>query len=263
MLVVPLHVLHVLHGDSCGLQCVVQRLSAELPGNRHFRRLVTLGVIMSDVVRQYYDETELEEWDRLASPYRRFELLSTLRLVDEFFPPSGRVADVGGGPGRYTIELLQRDYRVTLIDLSEANVRFARDRLAERGLSAESVHVADARTLPMLATASFDAALELGPMYHIIDAGERRRTLAELYRILKPGSPAIVGFINPWGVLRGGLTEFPQSYSDAPLLRQLLSTFVKAGKPDMFTESVFLTPPQALAELRSSGFAVECRAGVE
>lgn len=218
---------------------------------------------MSDVVREYYNEAVIEEWERLAKPYPRFELLSTLRLVDEFFPHSGRVADIGGGPGRYTIELLQRGYQVTLIDLSEANADFARDKLCELELAPEAVHAADARSLPMLGTASFDAALELGPMYHIVDAEERARALAELYRILKLGAPAIVGFINPLGVLRGGLTEFPSCYSDAPHIRQLLEQYVKAGKQDAFTESTFLTPPQALAELRSAGFAVECRAGVE
>jgi SAM-dependent methyltransferase len=205
----------------------------------------------------------IEEWERLAKPYPRFELLSTLRLVDEFFPHSGRIADIGGGPGRYTIELLQRGYDVTLIDLSEATARFASDKLRELELTPEAVHAADARSLPILETASFDAALELGPMYHIVEAAERRRALDELHRILKPGAPAIVGFINPWGVLRGGLTEFPASYSDGPHIRHLLNQYVQAGKQDAFTEPTFLTPPQALAELRSAGFAVECRAGVE
>ena len=218
---------------------------------------------MSEVVREYYDEQVLEEWERLERAYPRFELLSTLRLVEEFFPASGRIADIGGGPGRYTIELLQRGYHVTLIDLSEGAAMFARAKLEELGLIPEAVHIADARELPMLETASFDAALHLGPMYHIVDPDERQRALAELHRILKPGAPAIVGFINPWGVLRGGLTEFPDSYSDEPHIRQLIETFVQVGEQRAFTEAAFITPPRALAELRAAGFAVECRAGVE
>ena len=51
------------------------------------------------------------------------------RLVEEYFPPSGRVADIGGGPGRYAIELLRLGFRVTLFDLSEGTVSFARARL--------------------------------------------------------------------------------------------------------------------------------------
>jgi hypothetical protein len=64
-------------------------------------------------------------------------------------------------------------------------------------------------------------------------------------------------------VLRGGLTEFPSVYSDERMIRNLLETWVQTGPQEAFTEAVFLTPPQAIAELRDAGFAVECRAGVE
>ena len=218
---------------------------------------------MTDVVRAYYDENVQAEWERLERPYPRFELLSTLRLIEEFFPPSGRIADIGGGPGRYTIELLRRGFQVTLVDLSEANAAFARARLAELGLTAEGVHTADARDLSALSSRSFDAALLLGPLYHIIEPDGRRAALSEVHRILRPGAPAIVGFINPWGVLRGGLTEFPGLYADASHIRPLLETAIQAGAQEAFTEAAFLSPPQALEELREAGFAVECRAGVE
>jgi len=218
---------------------------------------------MSEIVREYYDREVEQEWERLGRAYARLELVSTLRLVEEFFPSEGRIADIGGGPGRYTIELLRRGYRVTLIDLSEAAVAFARGKLRELALEAETLHAADARHLPMIEDASIDAVLCLGPMYHLVDAADRRLALDEVHRILKPGAPAIVGFINPWGVLRGGLTEFPALYSDEALIHRLLDTWVQEGPQDAFTEAAFLTPPQALAELRDAGFAVECRAGVE
>ena len=218
---------------------------------------------MSEIVREYYDREVEQEWERLGRAYARLELVSTLRLVEEFFPSDGCIADIGGGPGRYTIELLRRGYRVTLIDLSEAAVTFARDKLRELALDAEALHAADAQHLSMLEDASFDAVLCLGPLYHLVDANRRRRALAEIHRILKPCAPAIIGFINPWGVLRGGLTEFPSLYADETLIRHLLESWVQEGPQEAFTEAAFLTPPQALAELRDAGFAVECRAGVE
>jgi len=218
---------------------------------------------MSEVVRKYYDEQVDDEWERLARPYRRLELGSTLRLIEEYFPESCHVADIGGGPGRYTIELLRLGHRVTLVDLSKKAISFARERLDELGLRAEAIHCADARSLPDLLTSGFDAALHLGPMYHIVSADDRKRALSELHRILRPGAPAIVGFINPWGVLRSGLTEFPSFYSDYQSASTLLETYHKQGEQAAFTESVFLTPPKALRELRDAGFAVVARAGVE
>jgi len=72
-----------------------------------------------------------------------------------------------------------------------------------------------------------------------------------------------VGYVNPWGLLRSGLTEFPNLYANEPLIRQLFGTFVQTGEQSAFTEAVFISPTQATEELRSCGFAVECRAGVE
>ena len=217
---------------------------------------------MSEVVKRYYDGQVETEWARLEKAYRRLELVSTLHLVGEYFPRTGHVADIGGGPGRYTIELLRLGYRVTLVDLSAKAVAFAREKLAELGLHAEAC-CGDARELGDLATSGFDAALHLGPMYHIVTAEDRTTALAELRRILKPGAPAIVGFINPWGVLRSGLTEFPELYANYDVVHELTDTCVQEGEQREFTEAAFITPPQAVRELRDAGFAVVTRAGVE
>ncbi|MEN6370136.1 MAG: methyltransferase domain-containing protein [Thermotogota bacterium] len=218
---------------------------------------------MSEVVRDYYNREVDSEWERLSRPHGRLEMESTLRLIGEHFPPAGRVADIGGGPGRYAIELLRHGYRVTLVDLAERNVKFAQAKLAELGLTADAVVCADARDLSFLAAESFDAALVLGPMYHLVEEADRRTALLELRRILKPGAPAIVGFINPWGVLRAGLGEFPELYVDDTLIRQLLSTCAQVGEQRAFTEASFLTPPQAIVELREAGFSVDVRVGAE
>lgn len=218
---------------------------------------------MSDVVRRYYDGCVDREWERLTRPYRRFELASTLRLIEDHFPPTGRVLDVGGGPGRYTIEMAQRGYRMTLVDLAPGNVARATTELARLGLSVDEVREGDACDLAPIPDRAFDAALMLGPMYHIVEEADRRAALLELHRVLKPGAPAIVGFINPWGILRSGLIEFPTEYRNEPRIHLLLQTAVQAGEQEAFTEAAFLTPPQAIAELRAAGFAVDTYAGVE
>ncbi|MEW5826139.1 MAG: class I SAM-dependent methyltransferase [Candidatus Bipolaricaulota bacterium] len=217
---------------------------------------------MSDVVRRYYEACVEREWDRLARPYRAFEWVSTLRLIDEHFPPGGRVLDIGGGPGRYTIELARRGYAMTLVDLAKGNVSRAHEELTRLRLDADA-RQGDARDLSAFPDRSFDAALLLGPMYHLVEESDRLAALRELHRVLVPGAPAIVGFINPWGILRSGLTEFPAEYRDEPHIRKLLSNCVQAGEQEAFTEAAFLTPPQAIAELRTAGFAVDTYAGVE
>jgi hypothetical protein len=54
------------------------------------------------------DQDAQREWSRLDLPLCQIEFASTLELIDSYVLPGRRVADIGGGPGRYTIELLRR-----------------------------------------------------------------------------------------------------------------------------------------------------------
>ena len=56
---------------------------------------------MSNIVRDYYNDNVQKEWERLTLPLGAIEFASTLRLIEHYFPPTGHVADIGSGPGRY------------------------------------------------------------------------------------------------------------------------------------------------------------------
>lgn len=219
---------------------------------------------MSEVVRAYYDGKVEYEWERLAMPMRHLEFASTLRLLDAYFPPAGRVLDVGSGPGRYSIELLERGYSVTLYELSPKQLARARQEIAKAGLVAEEYINDDARNLGRMPAEAFDALLLMGPMYHLIDGSDRQRVLAECHRILKPGGILLAAYINSWGLLRAGLTEFADEFQDPSALRDLLGESIQAGGDvGGFTEAYFTTPPAALEEVSGAGFEVISRAGVE
>jgi S-adenosylmethionine-dependent methyltransferase len=219
---------------------------------------------MRPYVQSYYNRNVEHEWGRLDEPLGRIELASTLCLVEQFFPLRGYVCDIGGGPGRYTVELLKRGYTTTLVDLSEEEIKYAQTKIAELKLKAQAVWVADARDLNMLGNATFDAALLLGPMYHIIDPSGRATALNELRRILKPQGVAIVAYLNSWGLLRTGINDFPQRYEILAFLRSLLGEHVWAGNElSGFTECYWSTPPTALKELQQAGFEVVTYIGAE
>ena len=73
---------------------------------------------MSQSVKDYYNKNAKMESERLDGGLCKIEFASTLGLIDRYFPKQGRVCDIGGGPGRYSIELLRRGYQVTLFDIS-------------------------------------------------------------------------------------------------------------------------------------------------
>jgi len=219
---------------------------------------------MSQIVKEFYDSNATVEWQRLDLPLCRVEFLSTLRLVDKYFPKQGRVCDIGSGPGRYSIELIRRDYEVTLFDLSNEEIAMARKRLDERGLSAEQLLVGDAQDMSVLASASFDAALLLGPMYHIIDPKKRADVLGGLVRILKPRGLAVIAYLNSWGLIKTGVVDFPDRYRDISALRSMLqeNIFTENSLAN-FPECYWSTPDIALGEINRAGLEVVSYAGAE
>jgi S-adenosylmethionine-dependent methyltransferase len=211
---------------------------------------------MNQEVRDFYDNNVLAEWQRLETPCCRLEFASTLRLIDDYFPPQGHVCDIGSGPGRYAIELLERGYEVTLLDLSEKLLEFAQAMIQGLGLQARQIVHGDARDLSCLDTEGCDAALLLGPMYHIADHADREQVLQELRRVLKTGGIAIVAYLNAWGVLRTGITDFPDRYNEIDFLRSMLD------ERDLGIWHLS-TPHAALAEIEAAQLEVISCAGAE
>lgn len=219
---------------------------------------------MSQFVKDFYNTHAENEWNRLDKPLCRIEFVSTMRLINQYFPKQGRICDIGGGPGRYTIELLRKGYLVTLLDLSEEEIRFASAFLKENGLSAEQLIVGDARDMSMLADKSFDAALLMGPMYHILEPNERVKGLHELKRILKPQGLAIIAYLNTWGILKTGIHDLSSRYRDISFLRSMLKEQTFNGRSlSGFTECYWSTPEAAINEIKEAGLEVVNYIGAE
>lgn len=219
---------------------------------------------MSQSVKNFYDSNAAIEWERLDLPLCQIEFASTLCLIDKYFPKEGRVCDIGGGPGRYAIELIRRGYAVSLLDISPVEIDLARTRLDERNLAAEQLIVGDARDLSALSTDSFDGGLFLGPMYHITDPERRSTALRELARVLKPKGVAIIAFLNSWGLIKTGIADFPDQFRDITTLSSMLGERTFAAESlSGFTECYWSTPDAALGQVRDAGLETITYAGAE
>lgn len=98
---------------------------------------------------------------------------------------SGRVLEVGCGPGRLWLENMERlseDTQIALSDLSIGMVREAREALRSSQLDIQFL-VADAQALPF-PEEHFDVVVANHMLYHVPD---RERALAEIHRVLRPG----------------------------------------------------------------------------
>ncbi len=156
-------------------------------------------------VRSYYDSFGEREWGRLErAADGAFELRVTCETLERYLPGRSRVLDLGGGPGRYAIWLAGRGHRVVLADLSPALLEIARRKIAEAavGASVEEIVEVNATDLSRWDDQSFDAALCLGPFYHLTQPSDRIRAAQELYRVLKPGGLAFIPLMPRYSFLR-------------------------------------------------------------
>lgn len=158
-----------------------------------------------DDVRAYYAAFAEREWHRLTNPDDgAIEFALTCSMLERHLPSSGRVLDVGGGPGRYTIWLAQHAYQVVLADLSPTLLEIAQIHIADAGVSqqVEAIVEADACDLTHWPDASFDAVVCLGPFYHLPDTHDRDRAACELVRVLRPSGVAFIALMPRYTLLR-------------------------------------------------------------
>ena len=158
-----------------------------------------------DDVRSYYAVFAEREWQRLANADDgAIEYAITGAMLERYLPAKGRILDIGGGAGRYTIWFAERGYQVVLADLSPNLLEIARTLVADAGVTkqVEAIVEADACDLSRWSDSSFDAVVCLGPFYHLPDPADRERAAHDVVRVLRPGGTAFIALMPRYALLR-------------------------------------------------------------
>jgi SAM-dependent methyltransferase len=163
------------------------------------------GAMSTSLVREYYTSQVRQEWRRLIrDAYHQLELDTTLYFLQKHLPRTGLILDAGSGPGRYTLELARRGYKLTAFDLTPANLDFARRQVKKAGLleKVRDFHVGSITNLSCWKDNSFDGVVCLGgPLSHLINPKDRKKAIRELIRVAKPGSPIFASVMSRLSVL--------------------------------------------------------------
>ena len=108
-----------------------------------------------------------------------------------------KIADIGAGTGRYSVELCHRGYDVTAVELVKHNLEILRAKH-------ENIKTwqGDARDLHFLDDETFDVTLLFGPLYHLHGEAEKLKALNEARRITKKGGIILVAYVmNEYSVI--------------------------------------------------------------
>ena len=95
------------------------------------------------------------------------------------------------------MELAKNGYDVTLTDLTPRLVETASAKAEELKLTGQfkGFHRANANDLSLFQDELFDAALMMGPLYHLQTEQDRSTAVRELYRVTQAGGYVFVAFM--------------------------------------------------------------------
>lgn len=133
----------------------------------------------------------------------RVEFLTTVRYIEEYLKPRGKILDIGAGAGEYSLYFARKGYDVSALELSENNIKAFRKKISPE----DHIHLiqGNAMDLSCFEDDSFDIVLMLGPLYHLSRDEDKQTCIAQAKRVCKPGGKIFFAFISNDMVI---LTEF-------------------------------------------------------
>ena len=219
---------------------------------------------MTNEILDYYSSSD--ERNRLAADFS-LERIRTQEIILRHLPPSPvSVIDIGGAAGVYSFWLADLGHRVSLVDLTPKHIEQARqtNRTAWRRLAA--IEVGDASGLKF-DPETFDVALLLGPLYHLLDRSSRVKAIQEALRVLKPGGILLVAALSRFASLLDGFKrDLVADLEFRAILDHDLDTgdhHNPTGNPDYFTSAHFHLDAELRDEVAAAGATVSNLLAVE
>jgi SAM-dependent methyltransferase len=179
--------------------------------------------------------------------------------------PGARVLDLCCGPGRHSLELARRGFRVTGVDRTARYLERGRRVVQEEGLDIEFVQ-ADMREFRR--PEAFDAATNLFSAFgYFADPADDRRVVENLHASLRPGGKLLMDLMGKerlarifrerdWHPIEGGFFLEERKLSQAWSWIDTRWILVRDGETTEFTVSHRLySAAELVSLLRECGFA--------
>jgi ubiquinone/menaquinone biosynthesis C-methylase UbiE len=130
-------------------------------------------------------------WDNIAEEWHKFKEIPS-EFSKEFLSKCiGKVLDLGSGSGRHLTKI--KDGKMYLVDFSQEMIKLAKEKSKKQKIPTE-FFIADMKKLPFEDN-FFDYSICISAL-HCLSPKEHEKTVAELYRVMKPKSKSLIGVWN-------------------------------------------------------------------
>lgn len=173
---------------------------------------------LSDIIAFYSKNGERHRNDR-----NQLEFALTLGVFGALIPPGARILEIGAGAGFFTAHLALAGHAVTAVEFTPELLKQNQQLIegleekAQKKLQVEFV-LDDARTLTQVSQRSFDVVLNMGPLYHMVDAEDRLSAMRAMARFAHEKTIFLSIFLHRVGYLSYVLKNQPQFFSSHPTL---------------------------------------------
>jgi S-adenosylmethionine-dependent methyltransferase len=215
-------------------------------------------------IRQFYQDSVEKENGRLE--VHQLERDMTRRYLDKYLPRTGKILELGAATGAYTIPLAKQGYHVTAVDFTPGLLDVCRKKAKDERLEDRvTCIVADARDLSAVTAKDYDAALIMGPLYHLILEEDRKTVLHQVSRHLKAGGAVFSAFISRYGIWNDVMKKLPHYIE---LKRDVHSVICEGKDADLAFHmgnfrGYFAAPEEIVPLHEQTGFKTLALAGIE
>ncbi len=145
--------------------------------------------LVQEIYRRFDEDSRLSR-----SQYARVEFLTTVRFIEKYLKPGSRILDLGAGTGVYSLYFSRKGYRVSALELADANVEIFRQKLTAQ----DTVELTQGNALDLsrYEDESFDIVLMLGPLYHLHADEDKLRCISEARRVCRKDGKLFFAFIS-------------------------------------------------------------------
>lgn len=131
-------------------------------------------------------ENQEQIWDKVAEKWSEFRDRPMEEVVDFLKDKKGNVLDLGCGSGRHLCKL---DGKWSCVDFSSRMLNLAMEKSEKEKIKVEIIK-SHLSKLPFEDN-SFDAAIYISAL-HCLQKEDRKKSLKELFRVMKKGKSALV-----------------------------------------------------------------------